>query len=85
MIGYENGRQIYIYFAPSGTAVRYADTAEFGQWRVEEGKGLCLYWHDEGERCAPVYQVHIGRYRLGDTEVNVYDRPLGGYGFPSAR
>jgi hypothetical protein len=80
MIGYENGRQIYIYFAANGTATRYTDTAEFGQWRVEEDKGLCLSWHAEGERCMPVYQVHTGRYRLGDTEYNVYRRGFGDYG-----
>lgn len=79
MIGYENDREIYIYFAPNGVAVRYTDTAEYGQWRVEEDRGLCLRWREEGERCTPVYQVHIGRYRLGDTEFNVYYRPFGGY------
>lgn len=82
LIGPANGPQnyIYIYFASNGTAVRYADTAEFGRWRVEEGRGLCLSWRDEGEHCTPVYQVHTGRYRLGDAEYNVYQRPFGGYG-----
>src|SRR5262245_52598987 len=43
LIGYENDRQIYIYFAPSGVAIRY-DPPEYGQWWAAEGKGLCLYW-----------------------------------------
>ena len=77
LIGGPDDAPLYIYFAPNGVAVRNNAVAEYGQWRVEEGKGLCLNWHETAESCTPVYQVHTGRYRLGDTEYNLSRRPLG--------
>jgi hypothetical protein len=75
VMGNENGQIFYMHFAPNGVVVRNGSAAEYGQWRTNEA-GLCLVWHDQGEQCMPVYQVHIGRYRLGNTEVNVFDRPV---------
>ncbi len=80
LIGGLDTAPVYLYFAPNGVAVRNGAVAEFGQWRVDEGKGLCLNWRETGESCAPVYQVHTGRYRIGDVEYNLYRRTLGGYG-----
>jgi hypothetical protein len=82
LFGYEDGGQVYIYFAPNGVAVRNGATAEYGQWRVDEAQGLCLNWHGTDESCTPVYQVHSGRYRLGNVEYNLYTYGYGvrGYG-----
>lgn len=82
VLGEDNGKEFYLYFAPNGVAVRTGANAEYGQWRVAEGQGLCLHWRDEPEQCMPVYQEHIGRYRLGSTDVNVMGEGLGvGGGF----
>ncbi|MBV9522129.1 MAG: hypothetical protein JO010_05020 [Alphaproteobacteria bacterium] len=70
----EEGRQFYLHFAPSGVALRNAQTAEYGWWAIDDAGRLCLRWHDGAPQCAPVYQVHIGRYRFGDTVVDVSGR-----------
>jgi hypothetical protein len=80
LFGYEEGGQVYIYLAPNGVAVRNGAIAEYGQWRVDEARGLCFNWHGTDESCTQVYQIHSGRYRLGDVEYNLYGYGYG-YGF----
>jgi hypothetical protein len=81
LIGGPDAAPIYIYFAPNGVAVRNNGVAEYGQWRVDETQGLCLIWHEAEPACSPVYQIHTGRYRVGDAEYNLSPGPLGGPGF----
>jgi len=70
--GIQDGQRFYLHFQANGVAVRNGAQAEFGRWSTDEMPGLCLQWHDERERhCVPVYQLNPGRYRLGDTDVNV--------------
>jgi hypothetical protein len=72
LTGIQDGQRFYLHFQPNGVAVRNGAQAEYGHWGTDETKGLCLQWHDEPEpSCAPVYQINPGRYRLGDTDVNV--------------
>jgi hypothetical protein len=74
LLGTQDGQRVYLHLAPNGVAVRETPSGpEYGQWRPDE-RGLCLVWRDEGERCAPVRQEHIGRYVIGDTSMNVMGR-----------
>ena len=57
--------------ARNGVAGRSGAIAEYGRWRIDESGGLCLWWHDEPERCAPVYHVIGAHYRWGDQELSV--------------
>jgi hypothetical protein len=74
LLGMRDGQQVHFHLAPNGVAVRETPSGpEYGQWRADE-RGLCLVWRDEGERCVPVRQEHIGRYVIGDTSMNVMGR-----------
>jgi hypothetical protein len=67
----EGTQPVMIRLARNGIAGRSGATAEYGSWHIDETGGLCLWWHDEAERCAPVYHVIGSHYRWGDQELSV--------------
>jgi hypothetical protein len=72
VVGSENGQTVFIQFARNGVATRNGPAAEFGRWRIDEHGALCLWWwHDQPERCAPVYAAGGSHYRWGDTDLSV--------------
>ena len=71
IIGSENGQDFSIHLAPNGVATRSGPTAEFGRWWIGDNGVLCLWWHDQTERCAPVYAAGGSHYRWGDTDLSV--------------
>jgi hypothetical protein len=70
----EGGRQVIISLSRNGLAGRSGDTAEYGSWRIDAAGHLCLWWHDEPERCAPVYAAMGSHYRWGDRKLSVLGR-----------
>lgn len=65
---------VTLHLARNGVAGRSSATAEYGRWRIDEVGGLCLWWHDEPERCAPVYHLMGSHYSWGDQELSVLGR-----------
>jgi hypothetical protein len=70
----ENGEWVTLNLARNGVAARSAPTPEYGRWRTDENGALCLSWHDQPERCAPVYAAAGSHYRWGDSELSVLGR-----------
>jgi hypothetical protein len=71
----DEGRQhVMIRLSRNGLAARSGAIAEYGRWRIDGAGGLCLWWHDEGERCAPVFHTIGQHYRWGDRELSVLGR-----------
>ena len=71
VLGTENGQTFFVQLARNGVASRNGPAAEFGRWRTDENGALCLWWHDQPERCAPVYAAGGSHYRWGDTDLSV--------------
>jgi hypothetical protein len=68
----ENGAWVTIWLARNGIASRStAGGAEYGRWWTDANGALCIWWHDEPERCAPVHAARGAHYRWGDTELSV--------------
>ena len=70
----ENGEWVTLRLAHNGLAGRSAPDPEYGRWRTDESGALCLWWHDQPERCAPVYAAAGSHYRWGDRELSVLGR-----------
>ena len=70
----EGAQPVMIHLSRNGIAGRSGATAEYGRWRIDGSGGLCLWWHDEPERCAPVYHAVGSHYRWGDRELSVLGR-----------
>jgi hypothetical protein len=70
----EGGQPVIIRLAHNGVAGRSGAAAEYGSWRIDEAGGLCLWWHEEPERCAPVYAAMGSHYRWGERELSVLGR-----------
>jgi hypothetical protein len=70
----EGGQPVIIRLARNGLAGRSGAVAEYGSWRIDEAGHLCLWWHDEAERCAPVYAAMGSHYHWGDRELSVLGR-----------
>ena len=70
----QGAQQVVIHLSRNGIAGRSGATAEYGGWRIDGARGLCLWWHDEPARCAPVYHVIGSHYRWGDQELSVLGR-----------
>ena len=70
----ESGQPVIISLARNGLASRSGAAAEYGSWRIDDGSRLCLWWHGEAERCAPVYAAAGSHYRWGDRELSVLGR-----------
>jgi hypothetical protein len=68
------GGSATLSLARNGVAGRSGAVAEYGRWRTDAAGGLCLWWHDEPERCAPVYHVIGSHYRWGERELSVLGR-----------
>ena len=74
IIAEEGGQSATMRLGYNGIAARNGpDIAEFGRWWTGAG-GLCLWWHGQPERCAPVYAAAGSHYRWGDTELSVLGR-----------
>ena len=67
----EGAQSVMISLSRNGLAGRSGATAEYGRWRIDERGGLCLWWHDEPERCAPVYHTIGSHYRWGGQQLSV--------------
>jgi len=70
----EGGQQVMIRLSRNGLAARSGTVAEYGSWRIDAAGGLCLWWRDEPERCAPLYHTLGSHYRWGDRELSVLGR-----------
>lgn len=71
VVGREDEQDFFIQFARNGVATRNGPAAEFGRWWIGENGALCLWWHDQPERCAPVYATGGSHYRWGDIDLSV--------------
>jgi hypothetical protein len=70
----ENGAWVTLSLAPNGLAARGGPDPEYGRWRTDASGAFCLWWHDQAERCAPVYAAAGAHYRWGDREISVLGR-----------
>ena len=70
----KDAQQVMISLSRNGLAGRSGAIAEYGRWRTDGAGGLCLWWHGEPERCAPVYHTIGSHYRWGDQELSVLGR-----------
>jgi hypothetical protein len=72
VLGSENGEPSFtLRLARNGLAARDGGVPEYGRWRTDESGALCLWWHDEAERCAPVYAAAGAHYHWGTTDLAV--------------
>jgi hypothetical protein len=72
VLGSENGEPSFtLRLARNGLAARSGGVPEYGRWRTDESGALCLWWHDEAERCAPVYAAAGAHYRWGAIDLGV--------------
>lgn len=71
IIGTENGQTSFINLAQNGVATLNGPSTELGRWQFDESGNLCLQWHDEPPRCAPVYAASGSHYRFGDMDLSV--------------
>jgi len=71
----ENGQAVTLRLARNGIAARNGpDIAEYGSWRTDESGALCLWWHEQAERCAPVHAAGGSHYHWGASELSVLGR-----------
>jgi hypothetical protein len=61
-----NGGYYYLTFSYSGVTRVASDAPQYLRWRANEKGELCLQKAD-GETCAPLYQLTVGRFRWGAT------------------
>lgn len=72
IVASDSGQSVTIRLGYNGVAARNGpDFAEYGRWWTDPSGGLCLRWHDQPERCAPVYAAAGSHYRWGNTELSV--------------
>ncbi|HXZ01488.1 MAG TPA: hypothetical protein VEI03_15945 [Stellaceae bacterium] len=59
-----------IRFEHGDRAVIVGETADFARWYADAELGLCIQYHDQGARCAPLFAVTVAHYRWGDATLN---------------
>jgi len=84
-----DGQRFYLTLRPNLVFDYVGADAEFGTWTTE-GDNLCLVFHGEAPRCAPIVETGPARFMLGDTAVEYWSPqgtdppPGGGRGVPGA-
>lgn len=66
-----------IRFEHGDRAEIIGETAEYARWYTDAALGLCIQYHDQAPRCAPLFALNAAHYRWGDaafSDLTIRDR-----------